>query len=134
MEPWNQKSQIAQEYGPLPADARQQLMKIYVTQRSSTSCHVCKIPARTRIYITFNSTSPAAQTPLSFLSFTVSLCVCCPSSKFKAAKSKCIQLIFLIIECFFYCLSKFIPFYFFKIHYFCYSGNCQQNYFLRWFS
>ena len=43
------------------------LMKIY-TQRSSTSCHVCKIPARTRIYITFNSTSAA--TPFSF---TVSL-------------------------------------------------------------
>ena len=72
------------------------LMKIYVTQRSSISCHVCKIPACTRIYITFNATSPAAHTPFSF---TVSLCVCCPSSK--AAKSKCIELIFfLIIECF----------------------------------
>ena len=31
-----------------------------------------------------------------------------------------------------YCLSRFIPFYFFKIHYYCYSWNCQQNYFLRW--
>ena len=27
MEPWNQKSQIAQEYGLLPADARQQLTR-----------------------------------------------------------------------------------------------------------
>ena len=29
MEPWNQKSQMDQEYGLLPADARQQLWKIF---------------------------------------------------------------------------------------------------------
>ena len=57
------------------------------TQRSSTSSQVCKILARTRIYIIFNSTS---------FSFTVSLYVCdvcVPSTE--AAKSKYIKLIFL---------------------------------------
>ena len=58
------------------------------TQGSSTSCKVCKIPARTRIYITFNSASIA-----SYFAFTVSLCVCIASRK--AAKSKCIKLISL---------------------------------------
>ena len=58
------------------------------TQGSTTSCQVCKIPPRTRIYITFNSASIA-----SYFAFTVSLCVCIASRK--AAKSKCIKLISL---------------------------------------
>ena len=55
----------------------------------------------TRIYITFNSTSPA-----SYFSFTVSLFVCVPSSETAKGKLK---------SCF-YCSSKFIPVYLFKIH------------------
>ena len=99
---------------PLYLPTPLKLMKIYVTQRSSRSCYVCKVPARTRIYITFNSTSPAALTPLSFLSFTVSLCVCCPSSKFKAAKSKCIQLIFFNYWVFFLLFIKVYTFLLFQ--------------------
>ena len=51
--------------------------------------------------MTFNSTSPAF-----YFSFTVSLFVCVPSSETAKGKLK---------SCF-YCSSKFIPFYLFKIH------------------
>jgi len=34
MEPWNEKSQIAQEYGLLPADARQQKISYSIIQHN----------------------------------------------------------------------------------------------------
>ena len=85
-------------------------MKIY-TQRSSTSCHVCKIPARTRIYITLILLS--VRLPLLLPLHLLSRCAFVVLQA-KLPKEVHIIDFFKINECF-YCLSKFTPFFFFKI-------------------
>ena len=101
-------------------------------QRSCTSCQVCKIPARIIHAVIQEYTLLSIRLPLLLTFHLLSRCLFVFLHVKLPKVSSTYNWFFKVNECCFYCSSKFIPFYLNKIHYYCYSGNCQQNYFLRW--
>ena len=69
MEPWNQKCQIAQEYGLLPADARQQLTRNQLSSvvREGTEAGATVMEQGVNLLANFPLSSP-------FFFFTTEIC------------------------------------------------------------